>query len=74
MRYALIGICMTIAFAFGLSIPMKSASKYALVQKQNGGIIVLSKDLSAVNCGYKKQKVSNGYCVTEPMNQKGNRQ
>lgn len=63
MRYAIMMV-MGIAFLAGMHVPMRQANSYSLIQKENGGIIVIEKNLSALACGLKKKWVRNGYCVT----------
>lgn len=52
------------AFLIGMQIPVTRSKDYALIQKENGGIIVIEKNLTVVACGFKKRMVRNGYCVT----------
>lgn len=61
----MIALLMVMAFIIGMYIPMRKANNYALIQKQNGAILYLAKDLSAVNCGFKKRLTPNGFCIQQ---------
>lgn len=70
MRILIAMVGLSFAFFIGMNIPMNHSKRYALVQVMNGAHLTVTKNLSAVNCGFKKRMYPNGYCIVDQKNGK----